>query len=1449
MLRKQVVLLFVVAAACAAVAAPASAAPDLAAAASAIDHVTASDNKTLDVVFNDAVPLDLQQMLVANPNALLQYTHVSGGTASAPDALLDGRALAANSATVQVKATVLKDTLQVVFNGTGANAITLAPAGAYQLWLDATSGTPTTLVNPATTLVAGSVPVSAASSTSPAAATAGATNLKIAATIGLFAPGQTIAIDTGTNQENAVIDAVGTTGATGTGLTLKHPLTKSHNSGVAVAAVQPAGAAVLKVGGTTGTSLTGFAAGQAISIDSGANQENATIATVGTMGIGGSGLKLAAPLTKQHAGGATVATINSGPVKLANAAGFVTGQSVTVDTGTNAETVTLGDDGQITALANPHTGPVAVAGAITAGTRVIKAASLADFATGDVVSIDSGNNLETATVASVGTQSATGTGITLTTSLTKAHANAAPLSLLTRTRSLGSLLYLGSTFGAATPKHNFSGTATAPALAAIANAQFLDSRKIRVTFNQSILTGMAFHTYRANRITLTTTGPDATLNPRYVDLVPNSNKTQYDLWLPSDAPANAASYSLSILANPNSTSNTATLTTSAGAHASNATALTAMVAAPTAGHQEPAISSVTVDNDRQKITVNFSAKLDKLTLPGTTVACQAPQSGSCLDPLAIRETSNGIAGLVLTKDELLQTLTLSGLQTESGGDLVDALRDQPAFFPDTDTLVITLRDSQRLKRAANGSLALNANRIVDKALKADETVDAPTPVSVPDQAAAARSWDPSAPDYLTRADGTVNFRQFDARSAPYTPAAANDIVNAVPDRTVETSFPAIVVDNKYVKATFVPTYGGRLLSLIYKPTGNDLLYKNPVGTPYQIGNNTFYYHWLEVWGGIMPTFSESEHGKYWNQPWNYSVSETADAVEVKQWVTDNIAENNSGFQYGPTGLTLTVTYTVHKDSPAVDMNVSINNPTTVTKNYEYWTCVTIAPGGNPRGDYGSPTMEIVAPVQTVLRESAYGWMDGVDTGTGTTRQLNLKNLPYIYNWMANGIAYGQGLTTGTQKGWWGVVNHENDEGILRIATSQGETQTRTQGMKYWSWGHEPSYGTGDTNSFSTPSPLTPANNGANDVASPVGSNRYLKGDSPAAYIELWAGVSPAFKTSTQIAAGETISFTDTYMPTVDLSGMTNANGNGAALVKTTPAGGSAATATADVWSTKIGKSLRAKLVDVKTGRVVASKTFTGSAYESERISGKVAGNRSVRLVLEDASGVQLLAAEKAVDPTVPDDTTAPVSSASFAPSTPAGDTIAITKASKITLSATDDIGVGSTEYRVDGGPWTAYSAPFSLDLSGGGHVLEYRSTDVDGNVESARSQALTVWPAIDGGPSGTVPATLALTLGAPAQFGAFTPGVARVYEATTLANVISTAGDATLSVSDPGHLMNGTFALAQPLQVLFSKSSWTGPVSNDPVTITFKQAVGANDPLRTGTYNKTLTFTLSTTSP
>jgi carboxypeptidase T len=161
-----------------------------------------------------------------------------------------------------------------------------------------------------------------------------------------------------------------------------------------------------------------------------------------------------------------------------------------------------------------------------------------------------------------------------------------------------------------------------------------------------------------------------------------------------------------------------------------------------------------------------------------------------------------------------------------------------------------------------------------------------------------------------------------------------------------------------------------------------------------------------------------------------------------------------------------------------------------------------------------------------------------------------------------------------------------------------------------------------------------------------------------------------------------------------------------------------------------------------------------------------------------------------------------------------------------------------------GGPNGFYYESFTLTCTApDGTVLDTKQVMVD------RGQSVNLSLCTQGGVSGTVPATLSLTLGAPASFGAFTPGVEKTYTAQTTADVISTAGDATLSVSDPGHLSNGAFSLPDPLVVSMTPSSWSAPVSHGAVAIGFSQHIGANDALRTGVYSRTLTFTLSTTTP
>ena len=119
-----------------------------------------------------------------------------------------------------------------------------------------------------------------------------------------------------------------------------------------------------------------------------------------------------------------------------------------------------------------------------------------------------------------------------------------------------------------------------------------------------------------------------------------------------------------------------------------------------------------------------------------------------------------------------------------------------------------------------------------------------------------------------------------------------------------------------------------------------------------------------------------------------------------------------------------------------------------------------------------------------------------------------------------------------------------------------------------------------------------------------------------------------------------------------------------------------------------------------------------------------------------------------------------------------------------------------------------------------------------------------------GGAGGSVPATLSLTLGAPATFGAFTPGVAqglhglddgqRRLHRRRRGPDLERAGP-----PDQRHVLAAVAAAGRD----HSEVHLDGPVSNESATIDFTQPIGANDALRTGSYSKTLTFTLSTTNP
>jgi hypothetical protein len=207
------------------------------------------------------------------------------------------------------------------------------------------------------------------------------------------------------------------------------------------------------------------------------------------------------------------------------------------------------------------------------------------------------------------------------------------------------------------------------------------------------------------------------------------------------------------------------------------------------------------------------------------------------------------------------------------------------------------------------------------------------------------------------------------------------------------------------------------------------------------------------------------------------------------------------------------------------------------------------------------------------------------------------------------------------------------------------------------------------------------------------------------------------------------------------------------------------------------------------------------------------------------------------------------------------------------FSCADDVAVATSagcEATAAGSPITSGGAISTSTI--GSYEFKVVAKDSSGNTTTA-TRHYSVVP-VSGDVGGGTAATLNLVLGTPASFSPFIPGLGKDYATTMSATINSTAGDAALSVADPsatatGRLMNGTFALNAPLQVSATSPNgvsapqapvggsaapttlltYAGPLGAEAVTLNFKQTIGGTESLRTGGYSKTLTFTLSTTTP
>lgn len=340
--------------------------------------------------------------------------------------------------------------------------------------------------------------------------------------------------------------------------------------------------------------------------------------------------------------------------------------------------------------------------------------------------------------------------------------------------------------------------------------------------------------------------------------------------------------------------------------------------------------------------------------------------------------------------------------------------------------------------------------------------------------------------------------------------AAYEASNPTP---VDASYRSFVVENEYLKLSFLPELGGRLYEVVYKPTGHTETYRNPVLKPSPWGPPE--QGWWLAAGGIEWGFPVEEHGYEWGVPWKLSASHDGNSVTVT--LRDSSAADRVQAEIAVRLEAGTAYFTIRP---------RLENPTSAPLQVKYWTNAMLAPGGQnaPSADLRFVLPEAVTQVTVHSRgddslpnyNERMPWpvVGGIDLSLlgNWNRWLGFFEDPAVGDFVA-------------------VYDEGYDEGMVRVFSAEV-----AQGAKGFGFGwHDP---------------ILPGN----------------WTDDGSSYVELHGGPAPTFDGSVSIPATSHLQWTETWYPIAGMGGLRYANR--VAALNLTAGGGEAQVAVAvpSFWS-------------------------------------------------------------------------------------------------------------------------------------------------------------------------------------------------------------------------------------------------------------------------------------------
>ncbi len=317
------------------------------------------------------------------------------------------------------------------------------------------------------------------------------------------------------------------------------------------------------------------------------------------------------------------------------------------------------------------------------------------------------------------------------------------------------------------------------------------------------------------------------------------------------------------------------------------------------------------------------------------------------------------------------------------------------------------------------------------------------------------------------------------------------------------SYTLLILENEYLRVSILPELGGRVYQFVYKPTGNNELYQNPVIKPSPWGPPEMGW-WLAA-GGIEWCLPVEEHGYESSAPWTWTAIESSAGVTVT--VRDSIAANR---------LRAAIDLFLPADRGYLAIGFQLENPTAEPISYKYWTNAMLAPG-----PANAPTANLHW-IFNAAQMSVHSSGDCRLPGCYPTEPVDPR---YRFSWpVHNGIDFS---VLGNWREWLGFFEYPQaaanfvgaydraaDEGIARVFPAH-----IARGAKGFAFGW----------------------------ADPLDWRKWT--DDGSGYVELHGGLAPTFWDSVALPAGDSISWIEYWYPVAAIGDLTTATAEAALNVQ------------------------------------------------------------------------------------------------------------------------------------------------------------------------------------------------------------------------------------------------------------------------------------------------------------